>query len=66
MQVFTKQNDELPEQASADLPCADKISFESRDKALATAATAQFQYGSRLKVYRCRDCNLWHLASKQV
>lgn len=46
------------------LPCADKLAFETREAARASAAVAEYQHGARLSVYRCRHCGLWHLASR--
>jgi hypothetical protein len=46
------------------LKCADKLAFGSSKEAASAATVAQFQHGSRLKVYHCRICKLWHLASK--
>lgn len=46
------------------LKCVDKLVFSTQKEALTAATVAQFQYGSRLRSYRCRICKLWHLASK--
>jgi len=45
------------------LPCSDKLSFDTQKQAATAATVAQHQHGTKLKVYRCRYCNLWHLAS---
>lgn len=45
------------------LPCADKLAFDTKKQAEAAALTAQYQHGSRLKVYMCTYCDLWHLSS---
>lgn len=45
------------------LPCAQKLSFDTKTLAEGAALTADWQYGANLKVYLCRDCKLWHLAS---
>lgn len=45
------------------LPCAKKLSFDSRAEAEGAAAAADWHYGSKLKVYKCRHCQLWHLAT---
>lgn len=45
------------------LPCADKIAFDTPEAAQATATVSRYRYGSKLKVYRCRHCQLYHLAS---
>ena len=45
------------------LPCADKLVFETRQEALGASVTAKWQYGTKLKPYKCQYCDLWHLAS---
>jgi|JI10StandDraft_1071094.scaffolds.fasta_scaffold15227_10 hypothetical protein len=45
------------------LPCAEKIAFDTRKAALATAATSEYWYGSRPHAYHCRYCKLWHLST---
>lgn len=45
------------------LPCADKLAFDARREALGAATVALHQHGTRLHVYKCRHCSLWHLAS---
>jgi hypothetical protein len=45
------------------LPCSDKLAFDSRKQAEAAAAVALYQHGTKLRVYLCRHCGLWHLAS---
>lgn len=45
------------------LPCADKLAFDTQKEAAATANVAQYRYGSRLRAYRCRYCELWHVSS---
>jgi hypothetical protein len=47
----------------APLPCADKLVFDTQAAARATATTSEWRYGSKLKVYRCRYCHLYHLSS---
>ena len=51
--------DELP----TELPCADKLAFDTKKAAEATATVAGYQHGTKLKAYTCRYCQLWHLAS---
>ncbi len=51
-------DDEIPK-----LPCAEKIAFDSKKEAAAAANVAHYRYGSKLTVYICRYCNLWHLSS---
>lgn len=46
-----------------DLPCADKLVFESVTAAEATGTVSAWRYGSNLKVYKCRYCHLYHLSS---
>jgi hypothetical protein len=45
----------------------EKIAFASKKEAEAAAVVSKHQYGSPkgrgLKAYRCRQCDLWHLAS---
>lgn len=45
------------------LPCANKLAFDSKKDAQATATTAQYQMGADVRPYKCRHCQLWHLAS---
>ena len=45
------------------LPCHAKMAFDTKKAAQAAATVALFQHGTRLKVYRCKYCSLWHLAS---
>ncbi len=45
------------------LPCAEKLSFDTKVQAQASAVVADWQHGAKLKVYLCKDCELWHLAS---
>ena len=44
-------------------PCSEKLAFESREAAEGAAVYAQHRHGTKLKVYKCRHCDLWHLAS---
>jgi len=45
------------------LPCLEKLSFDTQKQAATAALVARHQHGTKLKVYRCKHCNLWHLAS---
>lgn len=45
------------------LPCAEKLAFDTKKDADATANVAHYRYGNKLKSYVCRYCNLWHLSS---
>lgn len=50
--------------ATNELPCADKLVFDTQTQAKATALTSKWRYGGKpLKTYKCRYCELWHLAS---
>lgn len=45
------------------LPCDDKLVFDTKKDAEATANVAHYRYGTKLKAYVCRYCGLWHLSS---
>ena len=45
------------------LPCKDKLVFDTKKEAEATANVAHYRYGNKMKVYKCRHCGLWHLSS---
>jgi len=45
------------------LQCSGKMGFDSAGEAQNAAVVAAHQHGSKLKVYKCRKCDLWHLAS---
>jgi hypothetical protein len=45
------------------LPCAEKLAFDNKKDADATANVAHYRYGSRVHSYKCRHCGLWHLSS---
>lgn len=45
------------------LPCHEKVVFDTQQEAAAAGLAADWQHGATLKAYRCRYCNLWHLAS---
>lgn len=47
----------------ADLPCADKLAFDTQKAAEGAVAVADYQHGTKLKAYRCRHCGLWHMAT---
>jgi hypothetical protein len=51
---------------TSELPCAEKMVFNTRKQAQATATAADWQYGATLKAYKCRYCHLWHLSSQPV
>ncbi|HYH74676.1 MAG TPA: hypothetical protein VD735_01820 [Candidatus Saccharimonadales bacterium] len=46
-----------------DLPCADKLVFDTKVQAQAAATVAAYQHGAKLRPYVCRYCSLWHLSS---
>lgn len=46
-----------------ELPCKDKLAFDTKKEALATANVTHFRYGNKMKVYKCKHCGLWHLSS---
>lgn len=43
--------------------CAEKMAFDTKAEAENAALVAEHQRGVKLKVYRCKDCDLWHLSS---
>lgn len=43
--------------------CENKMSFDSKSEAQNTAVVAEHQRGTKLKVYKCHQCQLWHMAS---
>ncbi len=43
--------------------CSKKISFDTEKQAKNAATVAKHQHGSRLKVYKCTKCQLWHLST---
>lgn len=46
------------------LPCQEKLAFDTKQEAEVAANVAHYRYGNKLKVYRCRHCQLWHLSSQ--
>ena len=49
--------------SSIELPCVDKLSFDSLNDAQSSAVVADWRHGTKLKAYRCQHCGLWHLSS---
>lgn len=49
---------------NSDLPCAEKLAFDTKSQASGAAAAADWQYGSTLTTYKCRHCSLWHLTTQ--
>lgn len=45
------------------LACEGKLVFDNQAAAEGSAAAILWQRGTKLKVYNCRDCQLWHLAT---
>jgi hypothetical protein len=48
---------------STQKPCADKLGFDTKQQANAAAVVAYLQHGTKLTVYKCTHCKLWHLAT---
>jgi predicted butyrate kinase (DUF1464 family) len=46
-----------------ELPCKEKLSFKTKEAAEGAAVYARHRHGTKLKVYQCKHCGLWHLAS---
>lgn len=46
--------------------CDGKMAFNTKQEAEDTARVSLFKYGkdTKLQVYKCKDCGLWHLATK--
>jgi len=53
----------MGEDEHAELPCKDKLAFDTEKEAKATANVAHYRYGNKMKAYKCRHCGLWHLSS---
>lgn|GEM_PF-846925 len=49
-----------------DLPCHDKLAFDTKKQAETTATVVEYRYGSTVRAYHCRYCHLWHLSSNSV
>ncbi len=54
----------MEQEVTASLPCAEKMVFDTKKDAEATALAADWQHGASLKAYQCRHCGLWHLSSQ--
>jgi hypothetical protein len=52
--------DDQPEQ----MPCAEKLAFNTKKEADVAANVADYQRGIALQSYRCQHCGLWHLSSQ--
>ena len=53
----------MSEETEIKLPCADKVTFETKKEAAAAGLAADWQHGATLKAYHCTYCGLWHLSS---
>jgi hypothetical protein len=53
----------MNESTEEKLPCADKLVFETREAASASANVVAYRYGSKVRPYKCQYCSLWHLSS---
>lgn len=53
----------MEESEKTPLPCAEKLTFNTKDEADASAAAVRYQRGTKLRAYECRYCRLWHLTS---
>jgi len=45
------------------LPCQEKLAFDTKEAAEGAATYTMYRHGTKLKVYVCTHCDLWHLAS---
>lgn len=45
------------------LPCTEKLVFDTEKQATGAAVAVGYQRGTKLKAYKCKHCGLWHLAS---
>jgi hypothetical protein len=46
-----------------ELTCSDKMSFDSKSEAENTVLVVEHQRGTKLAVYKCRRCQLWHMST---
>lgn len=53
----------MNEEEQPQLPCTDKLAFDTPKQAQVAATVALHQHGTKLKIYVCRHCGLWHLSS---
>jgi hypothetical protein len=56
-------DDDNSDDESPELPCSDKLVFDTQREASASANVVHYRYGNKMHVYQCRHCGLWHLAS---
>jgi len=45
------------------LPCAEKLTFDTQKAAEAATVVADYQHGTKLRAYKWRHCGLWHMAT---
>lgn len=45
------------------MPCNDKLAFDTKEAAEGAATYAKYKHGTKLGVYKCSYCSLWHLTS---
>lgn len=50
----------------SELPCKDKLAFDTSKQAQATATVTLYRYGNQMRVYLCRHCDLWHMTGTQA
>ena len=53
----------MDENISKELPCKDKLAFNTKQEAKTSATVAKYRYGNKLYAYICQHCGLWHLSS---
>ena len=46
-----------------ELPCVEKLAFDTKKQAEAAATVADYQRDIKLAPYQCQYCSLWHLKS---
>jgi hypothetical protein len=54
---------DMKTQDTVELPCKEKLAFDTKKQAAATATVVQYRYGTIVRPYKCRHCDLWHLSS---
>lgn len=63
MLYYTTMYSHIDQETTDELPCKDKLAFDTRRQAEASANVVFYRYGSTVHAYICRYCRLWHLAS---
>ncbi|MEI6237171.1 MAG: hypothetical protein WCP03_01040 [Candidatus Saccharibacteria bacterium] len=51
------------EQDNQPSKCEEKLAFDTKEQAQASAVVVKYQHGTKVKPYFCEKCGLWHLAS---